>query len=85
MTRIEIDQALGLTEDVIGMRNGLICTIALLVTLLEERGLLEPGLYRSSLRDALVQLQGSQSSPEAGVLVDFVKTLDDSDPRPLRS
>lgn len=87
MNRIEIDidQEPGLSEDVIGMRSGLICTIALLVTLLEERGVLELGIYKSSLRAALLHLRGSHSSPEAGVLVDFVKTLDDTDSRPLRS
>lgn len=79
MNRMELDHETGLSEDVIGMRNGLICTIALLVSLLEERGILEPGIYRSTIYEALSRLRGSHASPEAGVLIDFVRTLDDNE------
>lgn len=73
-----------LAEEVIGLRHGLICTIALLVSLLEERGMLEPGLYENALRRALHELQEDLSSPEAKVFAEFVHTLAGSEAPPLR-
>lgn len=74
----------GLEQEIAGLRHGLICTVALLVGLLEERGLLENGLYRSALAQALAHLTDEERTPEGQVLVDFVQILDDGerhDPR----
>lgn len=66
-------------EEIAGLRHGLICTIALLVALLEERGMLEPGLYKTSLCEALRHLENDRTTPQGRVLSDFVRTLGDSE------
>ncbi len=63
-------------NEIRGLRQGLICTIGLLVNLLEEQGTLEDGVYREAICQALRVIETENSaSPEARVLGEFVATL----------
>jgi hypothetical protein len=76
ITSRESDRMDQIHREILGLRQGLICTIALLVNLLEERGLLEDGIYLDSLFKALRLIDGEDAaSPEARVLKEFVRTL----------
>lgn len=75
---LDHDAGQALAEEICGLRRGLICTIALLVNLLEERGALDEGLYRRCLGEALRIIEAEQSStPETRVLREFARTLQD--------
>jgi hypothetical protein len=62
----------------------LICTIALLVNLLEERGLLEDGIYLDSLSKALRLFEDEDAAyPKARVLKEFVRNLNNIEVFPV--
>lgn len=75
---IDVNDAI--MAEIRGLRQGLICSVALLITLLEEGGTLDEGGYQKSITQALRMIEEDDAnSPEARVLAEFVRILSYAD------
>lgn len=67
-----------ISSEIAGLRQGVICAMALLVNLLEERGTLEEGVFHDCLVKALQLIDADAVDlPETRLLLEFVKALDE--------
>lgn len=66
-------------------RSGLLFTMALLVAVLEDKGVLKRSEFVEALRSVLSNIDDQEKSPEAVVCEKFVELLEDDAPVRLRS
>ena len=72
-----VDQVAALSSDILGCINGMICVVALLVALLEERGALQRGALVRALRCALDSIEDEPECAEVAVLKSVKGMLSD--------